>query len=171
MRHFRLIFALLTFTLLSCDKTADKLFWISEPTNQKNDFLFMTESTNVTSLKIDSLKLFLRPGEFSRFDSTSSEFKNFGQIYKGDKFRAFVLLRSISSSGRNYVFIIRTFDNNWNVVDDYELATWDEENKKFCYGSINKDMIIERKCDKSETSEIMEVTDEGKIIITSSKKP
>ena len=171
MRYCRLIIFLLTINILSCDKPTDKLFWISEQTNQSNDFLFMTESTNVEALKIDSLKLFLRADELQQLDTTTTSFKNFGRIYSGEKFQVFVLLRSINSSGRNYTFIIKTFDNDWRVIDDYELATWDDEAKKYCFGSISKNLIIERKCDKAETSDIMEITSEGKIIMTSLKKP
>lgn len=129
----------------------------------------MTESTNVATLTADSLKLFLRADEL--LDTATIDFKNFGQIYTGDKFRVFVLLRSVNNGTRDYVFITRTFDNDWNIIDDYELATWDEEKKKYCFGSISHDLVIERKCDDKETSDIMQITDEGKIIMTSFKKP
>jgi hypothetical protein len=161
----------LTANLLSCEKTNDKLFWISETTNDSNDFLFLTESTNVKALNGDSLNLFLQADEFAQFDSASTNYKNFGQIYKGDRFKVFVLLRSIETYGRDYVFIIRTFDNDWKVIDDFELGTWDERKKKFCVGSINRALIIERKCKDKETSDIMQITDDGRIIVTSFRKP
>jgi hypothetical protein len=129
----------------------------------------MTESTNVATLTADSLKLFLRVEEL--LDTVTTDFKNFGRIYKGDKFRVFVLLRSTNSGARDYVFITRTFDNNWNIIDDYELATWDEEKKKYCFGSISKDLIIERQCDDKDRADIMQITNEGKIIMTSFEKP
>ena len=82
-----------------------------------------------------------------------------------------MLLRSIETYGRDYVFIIRTFDNDWKVIDDFELGTWDERKKKFCVGSINRALIIERKCKDKETSDIMQITDDGRIIVTSFRKP
>jgi hypothetical protein len=174
MRFSKLILILLTVNLLSCEKRKEKLFWISGTTNksrdQLHDLLFMTESTNVEILKVDSLKLFLRAEEFAVLDSASTRFKNFGQIYEGDKFRVFVLMRSIDTYGRNYSFIIRTFDKDWKVIDDFILATWDEREKVLCFGSIDKDLIIERRCDSKETLDIMQITNEGRIIMTSFHK-
>jgi hypothetical protein len=103
-------------------------------------------------------------------DSSSTSYKNFGQIYKADKFRVFILLRSSKTSWREYVFLIRTFDHDWKIIDDFELGTWDETKKKFCYGSLDKDLIIERKCENNETPDVMQITDEGKIIMTSFHK-
>lgn len=167
MRYRKLILILLTVNFLSCERTTDKLFWISETTNDRNDFLFLTESTNVETLKGDSLELFLQPHEFVQFDSTSASYRNFGQLYKGDKFRVFVLLRSNDTGWRDYVFLIRTFDDDWKVIDDFELGIWDEREKRFCFGSIDRDLIIERKCDNKEVPQMMQITDEGKIIVTS----
>lgn len=169
MRYYRLVLLLVIVNFqMSCEKTEDKLFWISETSNQRNDFLFMTESTNVATLMGDSLKLFLRPDEFIKIDTASTTYKNFGQIYEGDKFRVFVFLRSMDEMGRNYVFFIRTFDSDWKVVDDFELAIWNEEKKHYCYGSISANLIIERKCEGKDASEIMQITDDGKIVTTSS---
>jgi len=166
MRYYKLILILLTVNLLSCEKATDKLFWISETTPERNDFLFLTESTNVERLKDDSLKLFLSNDEFVQFDSASISYKNFGQIYKTDKFRVFVLLRSNETGRRNYLFLLRTFSNDWKIIDDFELGILDEMRKKYCFGSINTDLIVERKCEDKETSDIMQITEEGKIIMT-----
>lgn len=171
MRYHKLILILFAVHILSCEKADDKLFWIKETTNDSNDFLFLAESTNVEALKSDSLKLFLHADEFKNFDSATTSFKNFGQIYKGDRFKVFVLLRSIETDGRDYLFLIRTFDHNWKVIDDFELGIWDEGKKRFCVGSINRDLIIERRCKDQETSDIMQITDEGRIIMTSFHKP
>jgi hypothetical protein len=164
MRHYGLI-ALLMISLLGCEENKALLFYISEPTKERNDFLFMTESTNVASLKDDSLKLFLRVEEYVRFDSTSTSYKNFGKIYTGEKFRVFVLLKSIDTLDRNYTFLIRTFDNHWTVIDDFELATYDQEKSKFCFGSIDNNLIIERRCGGNQPSETMQITNEGKVIL------
>lgn len=171
MRFDKLIWIPLAFLLLNCERTKDKLFWIEQATQHKNDFLFLAESTNVEKLKADSLTLFLRKDELAIYDSGTTNYKNFGQIYKGDKFKVFVLLRSIDTHGRDYTFLIRTFDNDWKLIDDFELGNWDETKKKYCIGSITKDLIIERKCDDKTTSDIMQITDEGKIVMTSFHKP
>lgn len=168
MKYYKLLLILLTVTLLSCEKTSDKLFWISETTEQKNDFLFLAESTNVERLKGDSLKLFLRSEELEQFDSASTSYNNFGQIYKGSKFSAFVLLRSDETGWRDYVFLVRTYGKDWKVIDDFELGIWDERGKRFCYGSIDNDLVIQRKCDNNKASDKMQITSEGKIIMNSS---
>jgi len=171
MRYYKLLLIPLTFFLFSCEKTTDKLFWILEDNQQTNDFLFLTESTNVETLTTDSLKLFLNDDELKVFDSTSTTFKNFGQIHQGQKFKVFILLRSIDTFGRDYTFLIRTYDKDWKLIGDFELGTWDEREKRYCFGSINKDLIIERKCKDKGTSDKMQITDEGKIIMTSFHKP
>lgn len=171
MRLNKLIWIPLTLLLLNCERTNDKLFSIDKPTQHENDFLFLAESTNVENLQPDSLILFLRKDEFIAYDPVTTSYKNFGQIYKGDKFKIFVLLRSIDTDGRDYTFIVRTFDNGWKIIDDFEFGNWDEVKKKFCVGSIDKRLIIEKKCDEKETSDIMQITDEGKIVMTSFHKP
>src|SRR5258706_15210414 len=105
MKYHKLLLIFLTIYFSACNRPAKKLFWISENTAQRSDFLFLTESTNVAPLKGDSLKLFLRADEFEQFDSASATFKNFGQIYKSDKFSVCVLLHSIDTYGRDYHFI------------------------------------------------------------------
>jgi len=171
MRFNKLVWIPLALILLNCGGTKDKLFWIDQTKQHENDFLFLAESTNIKKLKTDSLTLFLRKVEFASYDSVTTSYKNFGQIYKGDKFKVFVLLRSINTQGRDYTFLIRTFGNDWKLIDDFELGNWNEATKKFCVGSINKQLIIERKCDGKVTTDIMQITDEGKILTTSFHKP
>lgn len=169
-RLIKLLLTLLTIYLPGCEKTDDKLFWINENTEHRSDFLFMAESTNVERLKGDSLKLFFGD-QLKTIDTTSATFKNFGKIYQGEKFSVFILLQIIEAIGRNYVFIIHTYDRDFRIIDTFELAIWDESEKQYCFGSIDKDLIIERKCNYKKSTDIMQITSEGEIIMTSSHKP
>lgn len=171
MRFDKLIWTLLTLLLLNCGGTEDKLFWIDKGEQHENDFLFLVESTNVEKLQADSLTVYLTKDELVSYNTGTTNYKNFGQIYQGAKFKVFVLLRSIDNQGRDYTFLVRTYDYKWKLIDDFELGIWDEAKNKYCIGFINRDLIIERKCDNKDTSDIMQITDEGKIIMTSYRKP
>lgn len=161
-----------------------KIFWIAENTNQKNDFLYMVESTNVLPIPVDSIRQFLSWAEIEETRMLESNiykdtilpksviFKNYGEIYRSDKFKAFVLLRIDNELElRDYKFIIRTYSMDWKIIDSFELAIWNENAKQFCFGSINKNLIIERKCQASETSDIMQIIENGEIVMTSFHKP
>ena len=167
MKYHKPILILLAVFFSACDKPVKKLFWVEENTPERSDFIFLTESTNVAPLKGDSLKLFLRPYELEQFDSASTTYKNFGQIYHADKFSVFVLLRSIDTHGRDYHFSIRTFNNDRKVIDDFELGIWNETEHTYCFGSIDENLIIERTCDKKGTPDIVQITGEGKIMALS----
>ena len=171
MRFDKLTLTLLIICFLGCKETDDRLFWVSDNDGQRSDFLFMAESTNVPILKGDSLRLFLTPEEQKATATGSTTFKDFGKIYECQKFKVHVLLLSIEAVGRLYCFMIRTYDNENKIIESYELAAWDEGEKQYCFGSITKDLIIERKCNFTETSEIMQITNEGKIIMTSFHNP
>ena len=131
----------------------------------------MAESTNVPNLSGDSLKLFLSSDERKGLDTSTMQYKNFGPIYTTKKFKVFVLLKSIDSFGRDYVFLVRSYNHQWNLIDSFELAIWDEVTKKYCFGSINRNLIIERKCGEGNYYDIRQITDDGKIIMTSDYEP
>lgn len=171
MRLNKLSLILLTTCVLSCKETNKKLFLISENSGQKSDFLFLAESTNVPIIMGDSLNLLLKPEEVKAMATDSVTFKNYGRIYEGEKFRVHVLLLTMETVGRFYCFVIRTYDNDFKIIDDFELAAWDESEKQYCFGSINEDLAIERKCNYKETSDIMQITDEGQIVMTSFQHP
>jgi hypothetical protein len=166
MRLNKLSLTLLFFCFLGCQEADKKLFWISENTGQRSDFLYMAESTNVPKIEGDSLKLFLTPNEIASVATDSTTFKNFGKSYVGNIFRVHVILLSMETVGRFYCFLIRTYDKDFRVIDDFELAAWAESEKQFCFGSINRDLIIERKCNYKEASDLMQITDDGKIVMT-----
>jgi len=161
----------LTICALSCKDTNNKLFWISENSGQSSDFLFLAESTNVPIIKGDSLNLFLKPEEIQATLTDSITFKNYGKIYEGEKFSVHVLLLTKEAVGRFYCFVIRTYDNNFKIIDNFELGAWDEREKQYCFGSISKDLVIERKCTYRGMPDIMQITDEGQIVMTSFEHP
>jgi hypothetical protein len=171
--------------LTSCNSKSDKLFWIEKNTKHRNDFLFMAESTNVLPISADSVRKFLDWEEIEKTKLLESQiykndtilphpviFKNFGEIYKSDKFKLFVIFRDSNDTlCRDYKFILRTYTNDWKIIDSYDLAIWNEKRKEYCFGSINKNLIIERRCNDSEYPDIMQITKNGRIIMTSFHKP
>jgi hypothetical protein len=171
MKLNKLILILLTIYLVGCEKPNDKLFWVTENTGQKSDFLLRAESTNVPTLKSDSLKLFFGPDEVTFFSKNSITFKNYGKIYEGQEFKAYVLLMKMETVRKLYVFVIQTYDKDFKPIDQFELAAWDESEKQYCFGSINTDLIIERKCNYKKDPEIFQITANGKIVMTSLHKP
>jgi hypothetical protein len=171
MKLDKLLLFLLTICILGCKDSNERLFWIEDNSGQRSDFLYMAESTNVPIITGDSLKLFLKPKEINAIETYSLTFKNFGKIYEGEKFRVHVLLMEMQTIGRFYCFLIRTYDNNFKVIDDFELAAWAESEKQFCFGSINRDLVIERKCNYKTTSDVMQITEEGKIVMTPFHQP
>lgn len=168
------------FFLIGCSQTDKKIFWISENTNQQSDFLYMVESTNVLPIPADSVKQFLNWEEIEETRMLESNiykdtvlpspvvYKSYGEIYRSDKFKTFVLLRIDNESElRDYKFIIRTYSLDWKIIDSFELAVWNESEKQFCFGSINKNLIITKKCKDSELSDIMQIVEDGRIVLSS----
>ena len=51
------------------------------------------------------------------------------------------------------------------------ISNFTQHKKEFYFGSINKDLIIERKREKSKVTDIMQIMKNGKIIMTSYNKP
>ena len=178
----KLLILIVFIVLISCSQTDNKIFWIAENTNNQNDFLFMVESTNVLPIPVDSVRQFLSWAEIEETRMLESNiyrsgdtilprpviFKNYGEIYHSDKFKTFVLLRIDNELElRDYKFIIRTYSMDWEIIDSFEFAIWNENEKQFCFGFINKNLIIERKCQGSETSDIMQIVEDGRIVMTS----
>jgi hypothetical protein len=162
------IYKILSFCiiLLAACETADKnIFWISEHDGQENDFLFMAESTNVPEIKSDSLIYYLTKEEIASAEKLT--FKNFGKIHSDKDFDVYVLLKEGSDTGRDYTFIIRTFNKKNQLIDSYELAKWIESENLRCYGSIDKDLIIKRTCQDENGKDIRQIVYDGRIIATS----
>ena len=173
MKKYRGLIIFLIF--VSCSSPTDKLFWIDSDTNHKNDFLNMVESTNVNPISSDSIKYFLTKSEIkeiSKLDSiynfdksTQSKapiFKNFGKLHQSSKFQLHVLLRDDRKvKKRDYQFILRTYDNNFKIIDSFILADWDEENEHYCFGEINKSLTITKQCDKNNKIQRFHISKSG----------
>ena len=162
------IYKILSFCiiLLTACETGDKnIFWISEPAGQENDFLFMAESTNVPEIKPDSLIYYLTKEEIVSAEKLT--FKNFGKIHSEKEFDVYVLLKEGSDTGRDYTFIIRTFDNDFKIIDSYELASWIDSENLRCYGSIDENLIIKRDCENGGNKDVMQIVNDGRIVANS----
>jgi len=150
VHYSKLIIFLLLFS--NCNEKKDLIFWVDKPTKNRNDFLFLAESTNVKPIPKDSLKYYLSPHEIDELASSElSEnrpvFKAFQKIHKANAFNAIILFRSEPNDlGRSYKFIIRTYDTLHRLIASYDLARWNEGLGEFCYGKIDSDLIIERSC-------------------------
>jgi hypothetical protein len=160
----KILFLLMILILYNCKISDGKLFWINETETNNNDFLFMAESTNVLPIT-DSLTYYLTKKEV--FAAEKVVFKNFGKIYENENFKVNVLLRIGSQTGRDYKFIIRTFGKNSKIIDSYELAEWNEQDKRFCFGSIDKKLIITKSCKNSNEKDVKKIANDGRIIATS----
>lgn len=152
-------------TLIGCDKKENNIFWISEPDGQKNDLLFMAESTNILPLGSDSLMFYLTKDEFLSAEKLT--FKNYGKIYENERFKVHVLLKIGSDSGRDYTFIVRTFNHDSKIIDSYNLAEWIDLEKRYCFGSINDNLIIKRSCADGNEKNVRQITNDGRIVASS----
>jgi len=176
---------ILTLSFFSCQSESDKLFWINENTEHRSDFLFMAESTNILPISADSVRLFLNWEEIKETRYLESNifsndtvlpeptiFKDFGEIHRTDSFKLHVIFRDGNDTiGRDYKFTLRTYSLDWEIIDSYDFAIWNRRTEKYCFGSINNKLIIEKHCKDSEHPEIMQITENGKIIMTSFHNP
>lgn len=171
-------------SLSACQFDSDKLFWVNENTKNRSDFLFMAESTNILPIAEDSVGLFLNWDEIKETRILESKiytndtvfprpviFKDFGEIYWTEKFKLHVIFREGNDTmGRDYKFMLRTYSQDWELIDSYDLAIWNKRADIYCFGSIDNKLIIERRCKDSECPEIMEITDYGEIVMASFKQ-
>jgi hypothetical protein len=156
-KPFKILFLILTFW--SCSKSEKKLFSVSEPNGHRNEFLDMAESTNISPIT-DSLSYYLSIAELVQAEKVI--YKNFGNIYQNENFKANVILRIGSKTGRDYKFIIRTFKKDGGIIDSYELAKWIEQDKQFCFGHINEKLIINKDCE--DEKDVMKILIDGRIV-------
>lgn len=146
----------------------------------KSDFLYMAESTNVLPIPADSLRYYLTNSEIKEIQlsesniTTSNElttsnipiFKNFGKLTHQNEFRLHVLFRDgMDTKGRDYQFILRTYDKNYKIIDSYILAKWNKRNDEYCFGEINKSLILKKKCEKNNKDEIYRISKSGEFEI------
>jgi hypothetical protein len=183
MNRIFIVFMILTIT--SCRSQTNKLFLIEKNTGTENDFSLLVEKKNALMIPADSIQVYLKGDEIFSTKLLESQtypanvvlekpvvFRNYGKIYESKKFKAYILLRTWDNIySKDYKFIIRTYSTDWEIIDSFDLAIWNEKEKNICIGSINRKLIIERKCDNSESSDILQITKDGNIILTSFHKP
>lgn len=146
---------------IACESGSKELFWIDAPQGQENDLLFLAESTNLPEIKPDSLIHYLTTEEI--FSAEKMTFKDFGVIHEDDRFTVHILLKQGSDNGRDYTFIVRTFNKDFKIIDSYDLATWIDSEDQYCFGSIDKDLIIVRSCDGGKNKDVRQILDDGRI--------
>lgn len=160
MKNLLRILPLLLILIAAC-RTADKnIFYISSPDGHINDLLDMAESTNVPEISSDSLLYYLTKAEI--FAAEKLTFKNFGTIHKNERFSVVILLEEGSAPGRDYTFIVRTFDRDFNIIDSYKLASWIDDDNRYCYGYIDPALMINRSCEDGE--DIRQIMPDGTIV-------
>lgn len=179
-----IITTLMLLVMTACNSQSTKLFQVDKDNKNDCGFLYFVESRNVRPISADSIRFFLNWDEKASTKLLESKvypsgtnlptptvFKNYGKLYSSKKFNAYILLKICNDSlGRDYKFIIRTYTPDWEIIDSYVLAVWNEHKKEFYFGSINKNLIIERKREKSKVTDIMQIMKNGKIIMTSYTK-
>lgn len=165
MKLIHTILPSLIVLILACEDGNEYIFWISEPDGQRNDFLFIAESTNIPEIAPDSLVYYLTQEEL--VSAEKSTFKNFGKIHSDDRFDVYVLLKEGNGTGREYSFLIRTFDKDFRLVDSYELASWLDSENRHCFGSIDKDLLIKRNCADGQERDVRQIMNDGRMVATS----
>lgn len=147
--------------LCQCESSPQKLFWIDPPKGERNDFLFMAESTNVAKLPTDSLEYYLTSKEIIERDSFI--FKKFGKIYENELFSLQILLKTKEDSARDYTFVLRTLHPQGGIIDSYDLAIWRYEEQQFCYGYVTEQLEVIRTCENN-TKTHLQILPNGKIV-------
>jgi len=174
-----LLFSSLMLFVFSCQSGPAPLFYINDNNAYESDFLFMAESANVPPIAPDSAALLLYPKEVveSGYWNSKTEslgdtvlsgpvvYKDYGEIYRSEEFTMRVLFRDGNDSlGRDYTFKLRTYSRSGHIIDSYDLAVWNEREREFCFGSINEDLMIEKRCKDVENSERMQVLFDGRFV-------
>jgi hypothetical protein len=159
MKSLKIAMAALAFLAVGC-KDDDKLFSVATET----ELLSLVQSTNVAPLTSDSLKLYLTSFELRILDTATTTFKRVVKIMKKQNFKVLVLLQTSEAAGRSYEFLVRTYKDDWAFIDSYQLGIWNEKEKYFCYGSVGKDLTIEKKCVDDQLQERLKIDDDGRIV-------
>jgi len=177
----KLYIVLVYFLLMSsCISETEKLFWIDKNAKGKSDFLFMAESTNVCPITADSIHYYLTNSEIEETRLLESNitisdglptpkspiFKNFGELKHLNDFHLYVIFRDgMDIEGRDYQFMLRTYDKNYKIIDSYILAKWNKRNEEYCFGEINKSLEIKKKCEMNKKDESYRISKSGKFEI------
>lgn len=134
-----LTFLLYVFLLSSCAYNTKKLFFI----DSFEDLIYMTESANVAYINKENMKL-LTSNELMH---SKYRYKEYDTIYENEIFKVVIIL-SLTEQGRNYNFILRTFDKkNGKIIDSFLLSSYNEQiENSFCKGFVTNKLKITRIC-------------------------
>ncbi len=139
-----------------------------------NSILYLTESANIFPIDDKNLKLFLTDHELESVFETFNDSSYTDPIIRKVRYypherlvtENYVLLlinrRNNYSQGRDYTFIVRTYDFVGNIISSMKLAVWNDEKGEYYSGMIMPNMKI--KIEYAENrQEYFEVQKNGKI--------
>ena len=140
-----------------------------------HSMLFLTESANIAPIEDKYLSTWLTQEELTTALDTfidpkytdpvtrKHQYYYYGPYLQADNYTLIILNhRDNYSHGRNYYFLARTFDKEWNVVSTLTFATWSDAEKKYISGTIKEDLTIELASEEGQT-ETWKIADNGKI--------
>ncbi len=162
---------------MNCQSSSDLLFWVGAEEGGKNDLLFLAESTNVPNFKPDDIRKFLTPDEIIETRVLESQvyfagdsmlpippvYKDFGEIYGADQYSLRVIFRDGNDrESRDYQFILRSYDRQFRIIDSFRLATWVKRDEDYCFGEIDRKLVIEKRCQGGRVFSKHRITKEGR---------
>lgn len=158
--------------LSACSSKPDLLFFIEENKGHRSNFLFMAESTSVAKITGDSLQKYLTPQEIAATKPPLASgdtsifhqpvFKHFSEIYRTPKYSLQVIFRDGNDSfGRDYQFLLRTYQPDWEIIDTHELAVWNKRKERYCFGAIDENLKILKYCDPRAEKEVFQLLENG----------
>lgn len=149
-----LAFSLFFMLLGSCLKTNEKLFYIKS----HSDLVNMVKSKNATIINKKE-KTILSTNEMR---NQFRVYKNFGEIYENNHFKAVIILSEIKDD--KYNFLLRTIKkSNHKIIDTFLLSGYDSSSGEFCSGYINKDLKVNRTCKSTNFSMNKQINKTGEI--------
>lgn len=126
-----------------CNQIPD-LFFISD----REDFIYMAESTNIPPLSIDSISFYFNNNIEQK---PGCIYKNFGVIENNRFYSVNILLiNDTTLNKRKYEFLLITYNVKHEVIDSYSFASLDDNTNRLCVGRINSYLTIFTKCDNEE---------------------
>ena len=151
------LFLSIILILISCDNNQGQLFYI----NDYNDLVYMAESTNVKTLDRQT-SIYLTPEEKRKDYYT---YKNFGEIYRNEFYKAFVIFSKMTEPKLHYSFKIRTYNKKNNaIIDSFIFSGYSHDSGEFYSGSINNKLVIETHSDAYSYITRKKINNFGKII-------
>ncbi len=132
----------------------------------------MAESTNIESIELNDLSKLLtndeilESGFYLTLDTTFTPtpiFKDFGELLQTEKYNLRIIFRNGNdTSGRDYKFILRTYNEDFTIIDSYVLSSWIRRDNEYCFGQIDKNLRIEKTCSEGGKVEKYRLAESGK---------